>query len=113
MAPRGIWKTPSFLDAIYGNLFFISMDDRLIFSFFEGGTNPIDFEPLGLFRTERIGLSDWTDPELFGHDAEVIWEIVTENGTAFAQSYSGDYSTPGDAQDLGKLNIFLNKSGDG
>ena len=29
---------------------------------------------------------------------QVVWDIVTENGTACAQSYSGDYSTPGDAQ---------------
>lgn len=93
--------------------FFLPIDGKLIFSFFEGGTNPVDFEPFGLFRMERVGLGDWTSPELFGHDAEVIWEIVTENGTAFAQSYSGDYSTPGDAQDLGKLNMFLNKSVDG
>jgi len=93
--------------------FFLPIDGKLVFSFFEGGTNPVDFEPFGLFRMERVGLGDWTAPELFGHDGEVIWEIVRENGTAFAQSYSGDYSTPGDAQDLGKLNMFLNKSEDG
>merc|ERR1719369_707327 len=93
--------------------FFLAIDGKLLFSFFEGGTNPIDFEPFGLFRMERIGMGDWTAPELFGHDGEVIWEIVRENGTAFAQSYSGDYSTPGDPQDLGKLNMFLNKSKDG
>ena len=90
---------------------------RVYFFFFEGGVNPIDFEPLGLFRSERLRPGEWTEPEIFGHKGEVcnsqkvhdvtrpspysiqvVWDIVTENGTACAQSYSGDYSTPGDAQ---------------
>ena len=95
---------------------------RVYFFFFEGGVNPIDFEPLGLFRSERLRPGEWTEPEIFGHKGEVsccqtifseqymtkqdhlniqvVWDIVTENGTACAQSYSGDYSTPGDAQVL-------------
>ena len=93
--------------------FFLSIDGKLIFSFFQGGTNPIDFEPFGLFRMLRLRPGEWTEPELYGHDGEVVWEIVQENGTAFSQSYSGNYSTPGDAQDLGKLDMFLNISSDG
>ena len=81
--------------------FFLSIEGKLIFSFFQGGTNPIDFEPFGLFRMLRLRPGEWTEPELYGHDGEVVWEIVKENGTAFSQSYSGNYSTPGDAQDLG------------
>merc|ERR1719220_2997418 len=75
--------------------------------------NNLDFEPLGLFRSERLGPGEWTEPELFGHKGEVVWDIVTENGTACAQSYSGDYSTPGDAQDMGQLFMFFNCSTDG
>ena len=93
--------------------FFLSIDGKLIFSFFQGGTNPIDFEPFGLFRMLRLRPGEWTEPELYGHHGEVVWEIVKENGTAFSQSYSGNYSTPGDAQDLGKLDMFLNISSDG
>ena len=93
--------------------FFLSIEGKLIFSFFQGGTNPIDFEPFGLFRMLRLRPGEWTEPELYGHDGEVVWEIVKENGTAFSQSYSGNYSTPGDAQDLGKLDMFLNISSDG
>ena len=93
--------------------FFLSINGRLVFSFFQGGTNPIDFEPFGLFRMERLRPGEWTEPELYGHDGEVVWEIVKENGTAYSQSYSGNYSTPGDAQDLGKLDMFLNVSSDG
>ena len=93
--------------------FFLSINGRLVFSFFQGGTNPVDFEPFGLFRMERLRPGEWTEPELYGHDGEVVWEIVKENGTAYSQSYSGNYSTPGDAQDLGKLDMFLNVSSDG
>ena len=59
--------------------FFLPIGHRLVFSFFEGGTNPVDFEPLGLFRMERIRPGEWTAPELFGHEGEVVWEIVTED----------------------------------
>ena len=44
----------------------LSLDGRLVFSFFQGGTNPVDFEPFGLFRMTRLGLSEWTEPELWG-----------------------------------------------
>jgi len=93
--------------------FLLAMDERVYFFFFEGGVNPIDFEPLGLFRSERLRPGEWTEPEIFGHKGEVVWDIVTENGTACAQSYSGDYSTPGDAQDMGQLFMFFNCSTDG
>ena len=36
-----------------------------------------------------------------------------ENGTAYSQSYSGEYGLPGDGTDLGRLNMFLNISTDG
>ena len=44
---------------------------RVYFFFFEGGVNPIDFEPLGLFKSERLGAGEWTEPEIFGHKGEV------------------------------------------
>ena len=44
---------------------------RVYFFFFEGGVNPIDFEPLGLFRSERLRPGEWTEPEIFGHKGEV------------------------------------------
>jgi len=106
-------ETSIFLERDLREPFLLTMNHKLYFFFFEGGVNPVDFEPLGLFRMERIRPGEWTYPELWGHEGEVIWDIVSENGTACAQSYSGDYSTPGDAQDLGKLNVFLNCSNDG
>ena len=44
---------------------------RVFFFFFEGGVNPVDFEPLGLFKCERLGAGEWTEPEIFGHKGEV------------------------------------------
>ena len=82
---------------------FLSMEDTLFFSFFKGGTNPVDFEPLGLFRMQRQDVGVWSEPELFGHQGEVVWELVKENGTAYSQSYSGEYGLPGDGTDLGKM----------
>jgi len=92
---------------------FMETGGKLNFTFFEGGTNPIDFEPKGLFQMQRREDGSWTQFERFGHAGEVIWEVVEENGTLYGQSYSGDYSTPGDATDLGMLDLFFNKSDDG
>lgn len=92
---------------------FLTLNDKLYFSFFQAGTNPIDFEPLGLFRIRMIRVGEWTSPELYGHEGEVVWEIVQENGTAYSQSYSGQYGLPGDGTDLGQLDMFLNMSTDG
>jgi len=48
-----------------------------------------------------------------GHLGEVIWDIVEENGTLYTITYSGDYSTPGDAEDLGMLDLFINRTKNG
>ena len=50
---------------------FLSIDDKLYFSFFQGGINPVDFEPLGLFRMEMIDVGVWTEPQLYGHQVRV------------------------------------------
>ena len=33
---------------------FLSLNGHLYFSFFQAGTNPVDFEPLGLWRMKQI-----------------------------------------------------------
>ena len=53
---------------------FLSINGKLFFSFFQGGTNPVDFEPLGLYRMEMVGVGEWTEPQLYGHQGEVVWE---------------------------------------
>jgi len=107
------WEQTYFLGSDLREPLFVEAEGNLFFYFFQGGTNPTDFEPLGLFSSQRSEIGVWTEPQLFGHEGEVIWEIVKENGTLYSQSYSGDYSTPGDAQDLGKLQLFFNRSENG
>ena len=43
-------ETEIFLERDLREPFLLAMGDRLFFIFFEGGVNPVDFEPLGLFR---------------------------------------------------------------
>jgi hypothetical protein len=47
---------------------------------------------------------------LWGHEGEVVWDIVKENGTLYSFSYSGNYSIVGDHQDLGQLSLYFNRS---
>ena len=35
--------------------------------------------------TSRWKVGEWTEPELYGHEGEVVWEIIKENGTAYSQ----------------------------
>ena len=51
---------------------FLTIDDRLYFSFFQGGINPVDFEPLGLFRMEMQDVGVWTEPQLYGHQVRRV-----------------------------------------
>eukprot|EP00088_Acartia_fossae_P019705 TRINITY_DN21518_c0_g1_i1.p1 TRINITY_DN21518_c0_g1~~TRINITY_DN21518_c0_g1_i1.p1 ORF type:complete len:417 (-),score=42.35 TRINITY_DN21518_c0_g1_i1:55-1305(-) len=111
----GDWETEIslFLGSDMREPMFYAAEGNLYFTFFQAGTNPIDFEPKGLFRMLRIEQGYWTEPEEIGHLGEVIWDIVEENGTLYSVSYSGDYSTPGDPEDLGKLDLFFNRSTNG
>ena len=43
-------ETEIFLERDLREPFLLAMGDTLFFIFFEGGVNPVDFEPLGLFR---------------------------------------------------------------
>ena len=125
------WEATIYLGTDLREPMFLSINDTLYFSFFQAGTNPVDFEPLGLYRMENLAVGVWTGPEKYGHEGEVVWEIVKvtqtrfkfrsflfilsfqENGTAYSQSYSGQYGLPGDGTDLGQLDMFLNVSTDG
>ena len=67
-------ETSIFLGTDLREPMFLSISGKLFFSFFQGGTNPVDFEPLGLYRMEMVGLGEWTEPQLYGHQGEVVWE---------------------------------------
>ena len=67
------------------------VDGRLHFTLFEAGTDPLAFEPHTLWRTWRRGFADWTEPEVWGEEGEVAWEVKVAGGEAFLTSYIGPH----------------------
>jgi hypothetical protein len=51
------------------------MNGQLIYSFFQAGTDPVEFQPQFLFRTFRTGPQDWSEPEVWGHPGEIAWQL--------------------------------------
>jgi hypothetical protein len=78
---------------------FYAVDDTLFFSWFEGGTNSLAFEPKQPWRMQRTEDGRWTEPVQWGEEAEVPWEVVAHEGKLFLTSYLGnhyDLGQPGD-----------------
>jgi hypothetical protein len=74
---------------------FLSFKGRLIFSFFQAGTDPFKFEPKHVWRIERLAQGQWTDPETWMEDGEVPWEIKARGDKAWATSYIGNHYSAG------------------
>jgi hypothetical protein len=77
----------------------VSTDHTLILSYFEGGTDPLAFEPNQPWRTVYRGPGDWSKSQTWGEDGEVPWEVVSHQGRLFLTSYLGnhyDFGEPGD-----------------
>lgn len=90
---------------------FLSIGDRLWFSFFQAGTDPIAFQPNSIWRTERLGLGEWTPKETWGKTGEIVWAIVQDQGVTYAQSYEGEHYTI--KGEMGFVDQFLNQTTDG
>jgi hypothetical protein len=94
--------------------FFVPLGDRLMFSFFSAGTNPIAFQPkalLRIFRDDTTG--KWSEQEEWGHEGEIAWQylgVSTSNDVTnwYVSSYSGNHYDPGDS----KIQVFMNVSSD-
>jgi hypothetical protein len=67
------------------------VNGTLRFSFFEAGTDALAFEPHTIWRTERRGQADWAEPEAWGEEGEVAWEVKVAGGEAFLTSYIGPH----------------------
>lgn len=76
---------------------FISLGGRLIFQWFDGGTDALAFEPRRLRRTIRSGPAKWTPPEEFGEPGEVVWDVKVRDGRAWRTSYRGGHYALGEA----------------
>ena len=57
--------------------FFIeNQKGELVFSFFSAGTNPLAFQPHQLFRCVKGLDGGWGEPQVWGHDEEIVWQLV-------------------------------------
>lgn len=70
---------------------FYEVGGTLLFTFFEGGTDSLAFEPRQMWRSERLGEGDWSDLEPWGEEGEVPWEVQVHEGTAYLSSYFGEH----------------------
>ena len=86
------------------------LDDQLHLLFFQGGTNPLAFEPQRVWKSTRDELNDWAAPQVHMEDPEVPWDIKLRFDSLFMTSYIGDhYSGEADAQ----IDVLFRTSSDG
>ena len=84
--------------------------DQLFLTFFEGGTDPLAFEPNQPWRSEYRAPGQWTDPERWGEQGEVPWDVIHHDGTLFMTSYLGNHYEFGEP---GDVSLRLQHSEDG
>lgn len=78
----------------------VSRGTTLLLSFFEGGTDPLSFEPNQPWRTRYLSQGSWTDPEAWGEEGEVPWDVVAHEDQLFLTSYLGNHYDFGEAGDV-------------
>jgi hypothetical protein len=88
--------------------FLMSANGKLIFQFFEAGSNPFKFEPRHMMRTIRQEDGSWSEIEVWGTPGEIPWEVKQRNGTWYMTSYIGDHYSAGASQ----INVHFSKSTD-
>jgi hypothetical protein len=77
--------------------------------YFEGGTDPLGFEPRAIWRIERIGAGRWTVPERVLDAGEVPWDMKVRGGRAYMTSYLGVHYGSGP----GEIDVLFRASDDG
>lgn len=70
---------------------FISIGGKLVFRYFEAGTNPVAFEPKHIWQTVRTGPGAWSTPTTFGVPGEVPWDVKVRGRRALQTSYVGSH----------------------
>ncbi len=89
--------------------FLISFHDKLFFTFFQGGKNPLKFEPKRMLRTIRDASGNWSALEPFGTPGEVPWELKVRGDRIYMTSYLGDHYSAGES----KIDLHFSSSTDG
>jgi len=88
---------------------FIVFNNQLIFSYFEAGRDPLDFEPKALYRIKRNSFQSWTSPEVWGQPGEITWQLDVINGIGYSSSYIGDHYQP----EAANMKLYFNYTTDG
>ena len=68
---------------------FAIFHDSLFFYFFEGGTNPLSFEPRQAWGSATSGNKDWKKARSLGIDGYVPWRFRDRNDTLYVSAYYG------------------------
>lgn len=71
--------------------YLVSFARSLILTCFEGGTNPLAFEPRRMLRTVRISFQNWTPVQTWGDEGEVPWAYQIHGGRLYLTTYHGNH----------------------
>jgi hypothetical protein len=68
---------------------FLALDDKLMFYFFQAGTNRMAFEPRFMFAMHREGPGDWTEPVKIYQPGCIPWRAMTHKGKVYFTVHCG------------------------
>ena len=89
---------------------FLSFEGMLQLIFFQGGTDPLAFEPQAIWRTFREAQGKWSEHEILVDGPEVPWDLKVRQGRAYLTSYEGEhYTNPEDPT----IQVYFKESFDG
>ena len=88
---------------------FFIVDGVLKLMFFQGGTNPLAFEPQRIWVSE-LQRTVWSSPEVYIDAPVVPWDIKTRQGALWMTSYAGEHYS-GNASP--EIELFFERSTDG
>ena len=69
----------------------LAMGDKLILIFFQGGKDPLAFDPQYMWQTYLDSSGNWGSLETVNDPEEVPWEVFVRNGKAWMESYVGTH----------------------
>lgn len=75
--------------------FLTSFKGNLIFTFFQGGSDPFQFKPFRMLRSIRTPDGKWSELKAWGTPGEVPWEIKVRNNRVYMTSYIGNHYSAG------------------
>src|SRR5262249_42923522 len=68
---------------------FLAFHDRLWLFMMRAGSDPLAFAPKGIWRTERLGPANWSEPAAFWQPGYVPWRARVSGERAYLSVYLG------------------------